>query len=523
VTVTEGEERGTGAGGDDPREEEPSVRLPDWRDPPTGEIPRIIEELAGEPLPNWRVEDTGRFDIILDGVAPEQSEEAVGERTVEIRPEGTPRPTDEPLEETWHLEPDTLGRGSPLRGEDTLVDSPSMPRHRRRPAADEVVVAQGESEPRGLGGNAQQVDGEAPPSDQSRGPEVLGEDLDWPDATLLSRDTHERDASSRPSGQGGQPRHEQPATGRAATARGDERLSRHDVVASRRRRRVELGPEPEEASPVPSAGRSKLVSTLTGIVLGALVLAALARGPVTTLVVVTLALAVAAIEAYELLRRAGYVPMIALGVVSVVVMSVYGYLRGEGAVLGVLAGSTVVTLVWFALMRGGRYLLRGFGPTQALVMWVGLFGSFASLMLRPADFGPQGLGLFVGTLATAVAADVFAFFGGSLLGRRPLAPRISPGKTVEGVVIGGLAAVLVGAFGVARIHPFDLASGLALGVLAALIVPLGDLAESALKRLVDAKDSSRLLPGHGGMLDRIDGILLLLPCAYALFSLMHLA
>ena len=159
---------------------------------------------------------------------------------------------------------------------------------------------------------------------------------------------------------------------------------------------------------------------------------------------------------------------------------------------------------------------------MTVVFWTGFFGGFASLMLRTQLFGPQGLGLLVGTLACASAADIFAFFGGSVLGRHQLAPRISPGKTVEGVLIGAVASVLVGWLLVSQLHPFGVGSGLALGVVAAVMAPLGDLAESAFKRQVKVKDSSNLLPGHGGMLDRIDGILFTLPVAFYLFMILHL-
>lgn len=486
------EERGTGPGDTEEGHEDPTVRLPDWRDPPTGEIPRIIEELAGEPLPNWRVEDTGRIDAISDDSPPDQ----LGIETVEIRPAGAPRPSDGHGEdEALQVDQDTLGRARDgrvsLESDETLVLPPRGPRHRM---ASEGAPASGDGPL------------EVPPR---RG------DDGWGDLGGAPRRMDDAGELVSP-----------PATdARGRQSDGPKRRpTRQDVVASRRRQRAEEVPAEVPPAPVASGrGRSKTLSTATGIVLGALVLAALARGPVTTLVVVVVALSVAAGEGFVLLRRAGLAPMALLGIASVAAISVFGYLDGAPGVLAAVAVSTVLTLVWFVLLRGGRYLLRGFAPTQALVLWIGLFGGFAALLLRRSEFGPDGLGLLIGVLATAVSADVFAFFGGSLVGRHPLAPQISPGKTVEGVVIGGVAAVLVGMFGVARMHPFDLASGLALGILAAVVVPLGDLAESALKRLVDAKDSSRLLPGHGGMLDRIDGILLLLPCAYALFMLTHLA
>jgi phosphatidate cytidylyltransferase len=187
-----------------------------------------------------------------------------------------------------------------------------------------------------------------------------------------------------------------------------------------------------------------------------------------------------------------------------------------------MAATTVLSFVWFIAQRRGRNLLPGVMSTLLMVGWVGLFGSFGGLILRHALFGADGLGLLVGVLLCATGADVFAFFGGSLFGKHKMAPSISPGKTVEGVVIGGVASLLIGGIILPHVHPFTLTAGILLGLVAAIIAPIGDLAESSLKRSVAAKDSSRLLPGHGGMLDRIDGILIVLPVAFYLFLSLHL-
>lgn len=130
------------------------------------------------------------------------------------------------------------------------------------------------------------------------------------------------------------------------------------------------------------------------------------------------------------------------------------------------------------------------------------------------DRGP--LALLVPFLVV-VASDSAQYYGGRTMGRRPLAPRISPKKTVEGAITGVIVAAAVTPL-LARIDIPDAPVGLfvVLGVLIAIIGIMGDLFESLLKRASGIKDSSSLIPGHGGILDRIDALLFVFP-AYALF------
>jgi len=130
------------------------------------------------------------------------------------------------------------------------------------------------------------------------------------------------------------------------------------------------------------------------------------------------------------------------------------------------------------------------------------------------DRGP--LALLVPFLVV-VASDSAQYYGGRTMGRRPLAPRISPKKTVEGAVTGVVVAAAVTPL-LARLEIPDAPVGLfvVLGVLIAIIGIMGDLFESLLKRASGIKDSSGLIPGHGGILDRIDALLFVFP-AYALF------
>jgi phosphatidate cytidylyltransferase len=126
---------------------------------------------------------------------------------------------------------------------------------------------------------------------------------------------------------------------------------------------------------------------------------------------------------------------------------------------------------------------------------------------------PDGWYLFLLCLAGTFGADSFAFFVGKLFGRRHLFPRISPGKTLEGTtasILGGVLGVLLIAIVLGR----PLAVIIPLGILTSLAALAGDLFESIFKREAGVKDSSRLIPGHGGFLDRLDSVLFTAPLVY---------
>ncbi len=116
--------------------------------------------------------------------------------------------------------------------------------------------------------------------------------------------------------------------------------------------------------------------------------------------------------------------------------------------------------------------------------------------------------------------DIFSYFAGRAFGKKPLAPSISPNKTVEGFIGGSLAVALAAAAAGYSIGSFirpEVLTGIAIIVIA--FGPIGDLAESALKRDLGAKDSGSILPGHGGLMDRIDSLLLVFPIAYVFLKL----
>ena len=128
---------------------------------------------------------------------------------------------------------------------------------------------------------------------------------------------------------------------------------------------------------------------------------------------------------------------------------------------------------------------------------------------------PHGKAVIIDVLLGTFIGDTAAYIGGRIFGRRPLAPRISPRKTVEGLIVGALAAILTVLLA-AQFQTSWLTQGhaLLLGVTVAVLAPVGDLFESMIKRDAGAKDTGRLLGPHGGVLDRADAALFTLAAAY---------
>jgi len=184
---------------------------------------------------------------------------------------------------------------------------------------------------------------------------------------------------------------------------------------------------------------------------------------------------------------------------------------------------TVVGVVWWLLAVAwlGRYRFASDHDTHARIFKLGA----AALSMIPAWCAlawihasePNGHRWLLTALAVVWAADTGAYFAGRRFGKHKLAPRISPNKTVEGLAGGMLAAVLAGiGFSlIAGAAPEQLPAVALVALAAGLFSVVGDLFESLLKRHVGVKDSGHLIPGHGGILDRLDGVLAALP-AFAL-------
>lgn len=203
-----------------------------------------------------------------------------------------------------------------------------------------------------------------------------------------------------------------------------------------------------------------------------------------------------------------------LGGIAVLALQVWAALAPENAAyLGaIFAGTGLAVLIWLIFTYRRHNIVDAF-MTIAGVVYVGWLLSHL-LLLRGSGTG-WDLGLKWLTLAffCTWAADSVAYFAGRAFGKRKLAPDISPKKSVEGAIGGAIATVLVGWFWgpVIGIAPWQ---GALVACFAFVVSVLGDLAESALKRYTGVKDSGALLPGHGGVLDRFDSSLFVLPFVY---------
>jgi phosphatidate cytidylyltransferase len=224
----------------------------------------------------------------------------------------------------------------------------------------------------------------------------------------------------------------------------------------------------------------------------------------------------AAYELFRLMEEAGFRPSLpASGLVMAALLAAARF-PGSNLLGLVLAASVMITLTWQLLRPPKGQPVQSWALTLGAALWLGWLLSHFSLLrdLSP----PFGLGLgtrwLVLTFLVTWINDSAAYFAGKAIGRHPCAPYLSPQKTWEGTVggwIGGVAAtVLLGLW----LVNLPWSQGLALGALVATVAPFGDLAKSMVKRQMGVKDFSALIPGHGGMFDRIDSLLFVAPAVY---------
>ena len=299
------------------------------------------------------------------------------------------------------------------------------------------------------------------------------------------------------------------------------------VPAPRRRR---PGPRraagQDEEGPRRQGGDRDLVTAVgVGVGLVAVGLLCFALGGVTTTILATAVVTVAAWEYFSAVRSSGYNPATLLGLASVIGIMVATYTSGLAAYPVVLGLSALAGLLWFLWVAPGEGAVQNLGITMLGILWVGLLGSFATLFLglgRVLEDGRSitsnpGVGVLIAAVVAAVSHDIGAYFVGRYLGRTPLSAA-SPNKTQEGMAGGVLTslAVTVVVVGIVGIDPIgsDLAQTFVFALLCALVAPLGDLVESFVKRDLGIKDMGSVLPGHGGVLDRFDALLFVLPVAY---------
>jgi phosphatidate cytidylyltransferase len=263
------------------------------------------------------------------------------------------------------------------------------------------------------------------------------------------------------------------------------------------------------------AGRNLRAAIAVGLAIGGVLIVTLVFAPRYWVPIVALAIVVATHEVVRRLRESGYViPLVPLLIGGQVTVWLTWPFHAAGALAG-FGGTVVVCNVWrlfmqdnskraepFAGSPSANYL-RDASATVFLAAWVPLFASFGALLVYPHD----GAGRVFCLMITVVASDVGGYAVGVLLGKHPMVPAISPKKSWEGfagsLVFGITAATLTATLLAGK--PAWI--GALLGVVLVLTCTLGDLVESQIKRDLGIKDMGRLLPGHGGLMDRLDGVL----------------
>jgi phosphatidate cytidylyltransferase len=270
---------------------------------------------------------------------------------------------------------------------------------------------------------------------------------------------------------------------------------------------TDAGPT-EPPKKVSRAGRNLPAAITVGVLLGAMAIVILLFAPSGWLPVLTVAIAIATHEVVRRLREeAGY----ALPVVPLLIggqaMIWLTWPFGPAGLLGAYGGTVVVCMVWRLVGQGlGEQpvnYLRDMSATVLLATWVPLFASFSALLI----FQDHGGARVFTVIATVVFADIGGYVAGVLFGKHLMAPAISPKKSWEGLggslLFGITAAVLSMAFLLGK----PAWVGLPLGLMLVITGVLGDLVESQVKRDLGIKDMGSLLPGHGGIMDRIDAML----------------
>ncbi len=221
--------------------------------------------------------------------------------------------------------------------------------------------------------------------------------------------------------------------------------------------------------------------------------------------VIAVAMGLAAWEFWRMFQKGGYYPSAVImigGTVLLTLRSLLGFLDLELMLTALVLIAMTVHLVDYE--RGRNTAAIGFCITVGGVLYWGVLGGYL-IQLREL---PQGMWWLLVVLPSVWATDLGGYIAGHSFGKHRFTTRLSPKKTWEGYVGGIVLGVLVTGLLAVLWHPhaeeITLVKGLILGGVISVIVPLGDLGASMFKRLFDLKDSSHLIPGHGGVIDRID-------------------
>ncbi len=276
---------------------------------------------------------------------------------------------------------------------------------------------------------------------------------------------------------------------------------------------------PEAPKKVSRTGRNLPAAIGVGAALGGLVILTLLTVKATFLIYVGAAIAVALTELTSALAHSKHkinIPVIPVAAGGAAVLTCM-YWLGSRATLAALALTVVVIFAW-RLPGGPVGYVKDMTAGVFALIYLPFLASFVMAMLSPAD-GPRRVLTFI---IVTICSDIGGYFAGITFGRggrHPMAPVVSPKKTWEGFAGSAVACLAGGALTVTLLLHGHVWQGLLVGAAAVLAATLGDLVESMIKRDLEIKDMGTLLPGHGGILDRLDSLLVVAPVVWLLLFL----
>lgn len=289
---------------------------------------------------------------------------------------------------------------------------------------------------------------------------------------------------------------------------------------------VEVGADLDRRGPN-DGERDMPAAFLTGIVLAGIALGSLMIGKGAFAIVAGILVLVAQGELFGVTVKLHQQPATAVGLVTGALMISGAYYYGEAGTLAMFALGVIATFLWFiaAPTAHRKGAVVHIGVTLMNIAYIPLLASY--LIVTLAMFGgTDGKALVVAVIGLTFIFDTGAFLVGSVWGgsffQRPLAPSVSPKKSLEGLIGATLITVIVAmALVPSFVGPFEnkRIEALMLAIVVAAAATLGDLAESLIKRDLGIKDMGSVLPGHGGVLDRIDSLLFVAPAAFLLFRI----
>ena len=262
------------------------------------------------------------------------------------------------------------------------------------------------------------------------------------------------------------------------------------------------------------AGRKLIPSIFVSLLLLGLIFGTIAIAPLLFFVLIWIVIMIGIREIAHAYRKGGidlpdYVLMIAATVLLVATWN------GNTQGLAVSAGLTIPILMFALLLISQKDFIKRSTSAVFITFYLAVLGGFILLLANDQD---GALRIFA-LVALIACNDTFAYFAGVLIGKHKLAPSISPKKSWEGLIGGAVAAVIGGAAIFHYLFETNWIIGAAIGLMTVITATCGDLIESAIKRDLAIKDMSNLLPGHGGIMDRLDSALFTAPAVWFAFEL----